>query len=203
MRASPADVATPPASKRAAALPPEERRAAIVQAVLPLLAEYGESLTSRQIAAAACIAEGTIFRVFADKDELIDAALEAALDQHQFELALRSIDTGQPFESQLIEATELIQRRVVDVWTLLSHLSAKRHEQVKRPMTDSPALTELFAANAARIRTDPVNAARLLRALTMSLTHPMIATEASTAADIVDVVLHGIGTPAHTRPETK
>ena len=30
-------------------------------------------------------------------------------------------------------------------------------------------------------------------ALTLSLTHPMIAAEASTAAEIVDLVLHGIG----------
>lgn len=192
MPAAAPTVANP--SKRAAALPPEERRAAIIDAVRPLLAQYGESITTKQIAGAAGIAEGTIFRVFADKDELLDAVLEATLDQEPFESALRAIDPALPFEDQLIAATELIQRRVVDVWTLLSHLSAKRHDQVRRPMTDSPALADIFAAHADRIRVDPVVAARRLRALTMSLTHPMVAAEASTAADIVDTVLHGIGT---------
>jgi AcrR family transcriptional regulator len=184
-------VASP--SRRAAALPPDQRRAAIIDAVRPLLARYGESITTKQIAGAAGIAEGTIFRVFADKDELLDAVLDAALDQDHFEANLLTIDASLPFEEQLIAATELIQRRVVDVWTLLSHLSAKRHDRVRGPMTDSPALAEIFAAHADRIRVDPVVAGRLLRALTMSLTHPMIAVEVSDAADIVDTVLYGIG----------
>jgi AcrR family transcriptional regulator len=185
---------THPQGKRAAALPPEQRRAAIIEAVRPLLAEYGESVTSKQIACAAGIAEGTIFRVFADKDELLDATLDAALDQEPFEAALRAIDADLPFEQQLVEATELIQRRVVDVWTLLSHLSPKRHEHVRRPMTDSPALAAIFAAHHDRLRVEPAVAARHLRALTLSLTHPMIAGEASPATEIVDTVLHGIGT---------
>jgi AcrR family transcriptional regulator len=179
-------------SRRAAALPAEERRAAIIEAVRPLLVEYGESVTTRQIACAAGVAEGTIFRVFADKDELLQATLEASLDQEPFEAALQSIDSDLPFEEQLVEATVLIQRRVVDVWTLLSHLNPKRHQQVSRPLTDSPALTEIFAAHRERIRVEPATAARSLRALTLSLTHPMIAVEAADAGDIVDTVLHGV-----------
>ena len=139
-----------------------------------------------------------IFRVFADKDELLDATLEAALDQEPFESTLRAIDAEPPLDTQLVEATVLIQRRVVDVWTILSHLGPKRHQQVGRPMTDSPALTAIFAAHPDRIRVQPAAAGRLLRALTLSLTHPMIAAEASEASDIVDTVLHGVGTGTRT-----
>ena len=190
---SPSTTATP-TSKRASALPPEERRAAIIEAVRPLLAEYGESITTKQIACAVGIAEGTIFRVFADKDEVLDATLQAVLDQEPFEQSLREIDPSLPFEDQLVEATRLIQRRVVDVWTLLSHLGPKRHQHVGRPSTDSPALAAIFANHADQIRVEPAAAARMLRALTLSLTHPMIAVEAAEATDIVDTVLHGIGT---------
>jgi len=173
-------------------MPAEERRAAIIDAVQPLLVEFGESITTKQIAAAAGIAEGTIFRVFDDKDELIDAVLDASLEQAPLEAALQAIDPELDFESQLIEATVLLQRRIVDVWTLLSHVSAKRHDRVRRPMTDSPALVELFTAHADRTRVEPLAASRYLRALAMALTHPMVAEEASSAGDIVDLVLHGV-----------
>ena len=58
---------------------PDDRRRAIVQAMLPLLAERGDEITTRQIAQAAGIAEGTIFRVFPDKKALMLAAAEEAM----------------------------------------------------------------------------------------------------------------------------
>lgn len=173
-------------------MPPDERRAAIIEAVRPLLIEHGDSVTTRQIAGAAGIAEGTIFRVFTDKAELLDAALDAALDPAPFELSLRAIDPELPLEERLVEATEIIQQRVVNVWALVSNHGSKHPQHVRRPMTDSAALAGIFAADASRIRVEPVAAARMLRALTLSLTHPMLAGEKLTAAEIVATVLHGI-----------
>ena len=70
-------------STRAAALPPEERRAALVETTLHLLIEHGPSVTTRQIAEAAGIAEGTIFRAFPDKEHLIEAVVERVLEPSQ------------------------------------------------------------------------------------------------------------------------
>ena len=65
---------------RARPLSVEERQASIIDAVIPLLAVHGRDLTSRQIAEAAGIAEGTIFRAFGHKDSLITAAVAKFLD---------------------------------------------------------------------------------------------------------------------------
>src|SRR3954468_8486203 len=98
--------------QRASALPPAERRAAIVAAALPLLLERGVGVTTRQIADAAGIAEGTIFRVFPDKEALIRAVVDAAVDTSVTEQEIAAIDRTQSFERQLEAAVEVLQQRV-------------------------------------------------------------------------------------------
>ena len=153
----------PRTAKRASALPPDERRSMIVQATLRLLLENGEMVTSRQIADAAGIAEGTIFRVFADKDALIAAVIDAALDTAPLERALASIDLTLPFETAVAAAIEVLQQRVVDVWRLASSIGTRFHDHAQRPITDSDALVTLFSANRTRLTVEPIVAARLLR----------------------------------------
>ncbi len=149
---------------------------------------------TRQIAGAAGVSEGTIFNVFADKDELLAAALDVAIDQAPFEEAISEIDPAVPFEQRLELATELIQRRIVEIWKLLSQIGPGRHEPADhRPLPSSPALAELLAAEPGRLRIEAVDAARLLRALTLSLTHPMLAAEPCSATEIVDLFLNGAG----------
>lgn len=190
---SPVTTNTP--SRRAAPLPPSERRRSVIEAVLPLLVERGASVTSRELAAAAGVSEGTLFKVFDDKDELIRAAVAVAMDPDAFERSVAAIDPASPFPEQLIAATNLIQRRVVDLWQLMSKLDAHRHHEPKhQPLPDSAALTALLASGGADVSEPPADAARLLRALTLALTHPLFTPHPRSADDIVDVFLHGVGT---------
>jgi len=188
----PTTKAPPPPSKRAVALPPHERRSMIIEAALPLLLENGEMVTTRQIADAAGIAEGTIFRAFLHKDDLIAAVIDAAIDPEPFERALAEIDPTLPLEVAATKAVELAQRRVVDVWRLASSIGTRFHDRAKRPMVDSPGLVRLFEPHRQELTVSPAVAARTLRAFTFAMTHPMMVEKPATAREIVGRFLYGV-----------
>jgi len=179
-------------AKRATALPPDERRSAIVDATLPLLMQHGEMVTTRQIAEAAGIAEGTIFRVFTDKDAVITAVIEQALETDALEEHLAAIDPTLPFRATLIAAVQILQRRVVTIWRLVESVHVRFHDQIRRPMTDSDALVSLLERHRKELRVRPRVAARYLRTVTLSTTHPMMVDEPASAKEIVELFLHGV-----------
>ena len=168
----------------------------IVSAALPLLLQYGENVTTRDIAEAAGIAEGTIFRVFASKDELIEAVVDHALDPAPLERAIAAIDTTQlSLEEAVTKATALIQRRIVDIWQIISGVGGRFHTHDKRPPVDNPTLTKLFETYSRELGVKPAEAARLLRSFVLAMSHPMISPERAKPADITKRFLYGVKAP--------
>jgi AcrR family transcriptional regulator len=187
---------------RAAALPSEERRSAIVEAALPLFLEHGTAITTREIATAAGIAEGTIFRVFPDKTALLDAVIEAALDPSPTEAAIRQIDERLPFEARLVAAVEILRQRTLYVFNVLSAAAGTtRGPSQQKRSTDLPALIAIFESAAAQLNRAPADAARVLRGLTFACVHPAFGTDTPlTSEEIVDVLLDGIRRPSREEP---
>jgi len=177
---------------RASALPPDERRAMIIAATLPLLLEHGEMVRTRDIALAAGIAEGTIFRVFPTKDHLITAVIEAALDTTDLERSLAAIDPLLPLQERVAAAVSVLQQRVVDVWRLASSVGIRFAEHVRRPTVASEPLVCLFETERASLAIPASTAARTLQAFTLAVTHPLLTEEPMPAAEVAHQFLHGV-----------
>src|SRR3982751_4851946 len=116
----------PPVSARAAALPPEERREALIAATLPLVLEHGTEVSTRLIAEAAGVAEGTIFRVFPRQDDLIGAVVASAFDPSSLVEAIGRIDRSLPLADRLVAAVGLMQERGRRIAGLVHAFAARR-----------------------------------------------------------------------------
>jgi AcrR family transcriptional regulator len=179
----------------------------IIAATLPLLLAHGPAVTTRQIAEAAGVAEGTIFRVFATKESLIEAVVESAFDMTSIDSSLGAIDPTLPLERRLIAAVDILRRRFADLMQLKTAVEsmalggrAPAMADRRRP-TDLSGLAAVFEPDRDQLRRDPLEAAYLLRGLTITGTHPaLILDEPLSSAEIVSLFLDGtrIAGPAAT-----
>ncbi|WP_263730367.1 TetR/AcrR family transcriptional regulator [Cellulomonas sp. SG140] len=108
---------------RAAPLPPDERRRAILRAVLPVVRERGADVTTRELAEAAGVAEGTLFRVFDDKASLVRDAVGSAVDPSDLFELMDGMDVSTPLEDRLALLVSAWLRRMQDVmlWMTVLH----------------------------------------------------------------------------------
>ena len=182
----------------------EQRRAMIVAAALPLVAEYGAAVTTGQIARAAGIGEGTIFRVFADKEELLTACLAEAMNPEHALRELASVSLDEPLAARLAEAAEALRAYLERMGTVIGAARASGH---RRPQSrgDRPAQTdresamkatraavaELIEPDRAKLRLAPEKLASIFLGMLFAGHRPTADETAPTAADLVDVLLHG------------
>jgi AcrR family transcriptional regulator len=161
-----------PTRRRVAPLAPDDRRAALVEATVPLLIENGSAISTRQIAQAAGVAEGTIFRVFPDKNSLILAAIRSALDPEKGERALGAIPADLELRERVTQAAAIMLAGLSRFGRL--HMIAREliidlgpasdfgAEMQKNNLRIQEAMASVFEPDADRLRVSPSNAARLL-----------------------------------------
>ncbi|MCR3750619.1 transcriptional regulator, TetR family [Lentzea californiensis] len=178
----------------------------IVHAVLPLLMEHGANVTSSQIARAAGIGEGTVFRAFKDKDELFDACTAEALRPDHVLDAIAEIPLDQPLEDRLVEAAEALGAHLERMGALMSALHAsgrtKQRDPEQRRGTRKGgrresmaairgAMVELFTPEQDRLRLPPEQLASLFLTLLFGGRRLATDVDAPTTRQVVDFFLHG------------
>ncbi|GAA3115364.1 AcrR family transcriptional regulator [Kribbella aluminosa] len=191
-------------SPRATPLPPEERRAAIIEATLPLLEEFGPEVSTKQIAEAAGVAEGTIFRAFGSKDALISAVMMTALDTSELISGLEAVERSLPLRERTIAAVEVGQRRLSSVFRLMLSMRLRQPPDFKQTPIDearrkrqsdqaNSAFADLLRPDADQLRRPPEEVVRMIGLITFSATHPMISGgHVLTAEEIVDLAFDGL-----------
>jgi AcrR family transcriptional regulator len=183
---------------RARRMPPAARREALIDATLPLVLWHGPGVTTRQIAEAAAVAEGTIFRVFEGKEALIRAVTERAFDPEPALAEIAEIDPTLPLRDRLIRLVEILQSRLDTVFRLIHALGMKGPPpDGQRPQLVNDrfreAIVELVGDDRTRLRVPPIELAVALRMLVFSSTHPMINDgNPLTAEQIVGILLDGV-----------
>lgn len=190
----------------------ELRRAAIVAYTLPLLVEHGPNVTTSQIAAAAGIAEGTVFRAFRDKHELLIECMRTALDTDTEARLIESVDRTLPLGERLAKAVGWATDYQNRLWAVsqaartagveFRHADFDRDEQhhgMPRGMARvSGALAGLFLTDAESLRVAPETAAQMLLGLVFAsrLHTTGLGTHMVAVPDLVDLFLHGVLLPA-------
>lgn len=183
-------------------MPPEQRRAAIVEASIPLLEEHGQALTTRMVAEAAGVAEGTIFRVFDSLDDLVSATISEALSSERLTARLAATDLSGDIETQTRAAIELIEQYLHSVHTMFvaAHGAAKhtaphaaqcaRTELEARTADLDAWMTDAFAPHRDHI-TIPLSAfATLLRTFAVGHASRFVSSSLS-LDDLARLALHG------------
>jgi AcrR family transcriptional regulator len=188
---------------RAPAMAPDDRRASIVAATIPLLREKGRALSTREIARAAGIAEGTIFRVFDSKDELVVACVHEAFDTTRLRGELAAVDRALPLRERLAVAVTVMQDYLQGIFSLMSVLQSTG-QPLHRPLGPEgmrrrergsaeldAAFVDLIGDDADQLRLPATQVIGYLRMLTLSSVHPMLDGGHAAADELVDVILDG------------
>ncbi len=188
--------------RRVPAMAPEDRRAALIAATVPLLHEHGLEVSTRQIAAAAGVAEGTIFGVFKDKQSLIVAALTRALDPQPTIDAIAAIDPRKNLRQRITEAADLVNQRFTEHSGLMSaarglvHSVGGHHEAAMNMARNrerlQAALTAVIEPDAAALRRSPGTTARLLLLFAGANAFGPFAGEHVDGAEIASLLLDGL-----------
>jgi AcrR family transcriptional regulator len=190
--------------ERARPMSPEERRDKLIDATLNLLREHGRAVTTRQIAEAAGVAEGTIFRVVESKDELVELAISRAFEPGALAERIAEIDADRPLRDRLVQLSSILQQRFRATFELMKKVGMVRPSDHVHDSPEAVAVRARMLAllegvvgdDAERLSVPAADLVHRLRLLTFAGSHPHISDgKLLTPEEIVDTLLHGLLRP--------
>ena len=200
------DASTEPSRSRARPLDPEDRRAAIVDAVIPVIIEHGRDVTTRQIADAAGVAEGTIFRAFGDKETLIRAAAERYFELGPIGTAMRAIDPASSLESKVNDILFIVRQRMRGALGMMNALGMTGRPRIPDNRADLESIIEeVLAPNLAELAVPAPRVLQFIRLVSMSASIPSFnqGQEISTS-ELARMITYGVaGRPAPVKTTRK
>lgn len=165
----------------------------ILEAVMPLLSEYGRDISSKQIAEAAGIAEGTVFRAFGDKESLIDAAIVKFLDPEPLRRGLRAIDPTLPLERKMLAIVMLMRQRFSEVFRIMAMLGGGPPPRRNQRHEFAAIIARLLEPEAERFNWPPERVAHIVRLIAFASSLPALNEHAEfTETELVSIVLYGV-----------
>jgi AcrR family transcriptional regulator len=184
---------------RASPIHPDQRRAAIIATTERLIVAHGGNVSTRAIAEAAGIAEGTIYRVFPTKEAIIDAIFEDAFNRDAYRREVGAVDLNADLRIRMIELVGILQRRIRRIMALFTAIGFRRPPSMHDPKIgvrrelSFVEIAAILEPDRDRLRLPPLEAARLLQAMVMALSNPMLSERTDAAPEeIVDLILNGI-----------
>jgi AcrR family transcriptional regulator len=184
---------------------PDDRRAALIAATIPLLRAHGTTVSTRQIAEAAGVAEGTIFRVFPDKSSLIRAAVLSAFDPEPTLRALLECEPTGPLRDRLKAIAGVLSDRVADIHVLIGLMRTTsgmtdphefREQLVNSAVLVREAIAERLAGDTRELRRSPTVVAHLLSSVISSSRRggpfPVPGEPLIPSDEVVDLLLDGL-----------
>lgn len=174
----------------------DDRRASIIAAARPLIRQHGRDLTTKQIAEAAEVAEGTLFRVFDDKEAILRAVVVDACQPAPMLRQIDALDSDAPLEDFLPTLVAAMQERVSEIFDIAMAVRWMPEEAIKPRVELDPIqqrIVDLLERRRSELSVEPLKASEVLRLLVFAGTHPMINEGRPLgSADIVDVLLNGV-----------
>jgi len=188
---------------RANPMTPQERRRALIDATRPLLLLHGTSITTRQIAECADVAEGTIFRAFGTKQDLIDAVVEDCLAPEPVIAAIDSIPADLDLEDAVTWMITVLQARIQQVRSLMAALSEPQMhpKHTKPPHRDyheqvNAAVGRTLTRFDGRLTVGTPTACWAISAMAFAAVMPIADhTDAAEPRQLARLILHGIAVP--------